>query len=63
MSIDLREYQQAAINTVPTEYDKGIRRMLHVMATGAGKTICFGSIPETMKSRLPGQTLIIAHTE
>jgi ATP-dependent helicase IRC3 len=61
--MELRPYQQAALDAISKEYDQGIRRMLHVMATGTGKTICFGSLPSLMKTRLPGQTLILAHTE
>jgi superfamily II DNA or RNA helicase len=37
--------------------------MLHVMATGTGKTVVFSKLYEAMKSRLPGQMLVIAHTE
>jgi hypothetical protein len=37
--------------------------MMLVMATGTGKTYCFASMYEAMKSRLPGKMLVIAHTD
>jgi superfamily II DNA or RNA helicase len=37
--------------------------MLHVLATGTGKTIIFSKLYEALKSRLPGQMLVIGHTE
>jgi superfamily II DNA or RNA helicase len=46
-----------------SEYDKGVRRMMLVMATGTGKTFCFANLYEAMKSRLPGKMLVIAHTD
>jgi ATP-dependent helicase IRC3 len=58
-----RPYQTEAIAATLSEYDKGIRRMMHVMATGTGKTIVFSKLYDAMKSRLPGQMLVIAHTE
>lgn len=58
-----RPYQQDALDAISTEYDKGTHRQLLVMATGTGKTICFSKIPKVFKDRLPGQTLILAHTE
>jgi superfamily II DNA or RNA helicase len=33
------------------------------MATGTGKTICFARLMETFKTRLPGQMMVLAHTE
>jgi ATP-dependent helicase IRC3 len=37
--------------------------MMHVMATGTGKTIVFAKLYEAMKSRLPGQMLVISHRD
>src|SRR5208337_3984486 len=62
-TMENRPYQQDALDAISTEYDKGTHRQLLVMATGTGKTICFSKIPELFKTRLPGQTLILAHTE
>lgn len=58
-----RPYQSLAEEATIKEYDKGIRRMLHVMATGTGKTIVIGKLFEKLRSRLPGQMLVVAHTE
>ena len=46
-----------------TEYDRNVHRMLVSLATGTGKTIVFSKLYEKMKSRLPGQMLVLAHTE
>jgi ATP-dependent helicase IRC3 len=61
--MEIRPYQQDAITATLAEYDKGTRRMLHVMATGTGKTVVFSQLYEALKSRLPGQMLVLAHTE
>ncbi len=58
-----RPYQKDAETATLTEYDNGIRRMLHVMATGTGKTFVFSKLYEKLKSRLSGQMLVIAHTD
>lgn len=63
MTFQERPYQTDAGTALVTEYDKGVRRMLYVMATGTGKTICFARAYDLMKSRLPGQMLVLAHTE
>lgn len=63
MAFQDRPYQDAAIAADITEYDKGIRRMMNVMATGTGKTIVFSRLYEELKSRLPGQMMVVAHTE
>jgi len=58
-----RPYQSDAISANLAEYDKGIHRMMNVMATGTGKTHVIGRMYEALKSRLPGQMMVIAHTE
>jgi ATP-dependent helicase IRC3 len=58
-----RPYQTQAEQATLTEYDKGVRRMMHVMATGTGKTVVFSKLYEALKSRLPGQMLVVAHTD
>lgn len=63
MPYEERPYQTEAIDADIAEYDKGVRRMLNVMATGTGKTITFAKLKERFKSRLPGQMLVLAHTE
>jgi superfamily II DNA or RNA helicase len=58
-----RQYQIDAIAANLAAYDSGVRRMMNVMATGTGKTVTFAKMFDAMKSRLPGQMLVIAHTE
>jgi ATP-dependent helicase IRC3 len=61
MILQDRPFQDRAIEATLSEYDKGVRKMMLVMATGTGKTIVFSRLYEAMKSRLPGKMLIIAH--
>jgi len=61
--IQEREYQNECESTVLSEYDKGTRRMLISLATGTGKTVIFSKLYEKLKSRLPGQMIVLAHTE
>ena len=58
-----RPYQIAAENSVLTEYDKGVRKMLLSLATGTGKTIVMSRLYKRLKSRLPGQLIVLAHRE
>ena len=58
-----RPYQDETETAILWEYDKGVRKMLISMATGTGKTVVFAKLHGKMKSRLPGQTLVLAHTE
>jgi superfamily II DNA or RNA helicase len=63
MPYEERPYQSEAIAADIAAYDAGIRRMLNVMATGTGKTITFAKVREHFKSRLPGQMMVLAHTD
>lgn len=63
MPFEERPYQEQALTADLTEYDKGVRRMLNVMATGTGKTITFAKIWKKFRERLPGQMVVLAHTE
>jgi superfamily II DNA or RNA helicase len=58
-----RKYQTEAQQAVCHDYDKGYRRMLLSAATGTGKTVIFSKLYETLKSRLPGKMLVLAHRE
>lgn len=58
-----RYYQTDFGKAVITAYDKGWRQQIASMATGTGKTYCFASLYEKMRSRLPGQMLVLAHRE
>ena len=61
--METRPYQQDAIDANIAAYDAGTRRVLNVMATGCGKTIVFAKLFEALKSRLPGQMIVLSHTE
>ena len=58
-----RTFQTDAVQASLDAYDAGVRKQLLVMATGTGKTHCFGRLYEAAKSRLSGQMMIIAHTD
>ena len=58
-----RDYQIKALDATNETYDAGVRKMLHVMATGTGKTRVFGTLFESFSSRLPGKQLVLAHTD
>ena len=58
-----RIFQTDAVQASLDAYDAGVRKQLLVMATGTGKTHVFGRLYDAMKSRLPGQMLVLAHTD
>ena len=61
--MELRPYQEKAIDAICTAYDQGWRQQILSMATGSGKTVVFSALYERLKSRLNGKMLILAHTE
>ena len=63
MPYEERPYQADAIAADIAEFDKGNHRLLNVMATGSGKTITFSKMYQKFKSRLPGQMIVLAHTD
>jgi ATP-dependent helicase IRC3 len=63
MMFTSRPYQEATLDAICTAYDQGWRQQLLSLATGTGKTATFSMLYEKLKSRLPGKTLILAHTE
>ena len=60
--MQLRPYQQQAMNAVLTEWSAGVRRTLLVLPTGCGKTIVFAKIIEE-KVRQGANVLVLAHRE
>lgn len=61
MTIELRHYQDQAIDAVLAEWAEGHRATLLVAATGLGKTTMFA---ELLRRRAPhGRSLVIAHRE
>jgi len=61
--VQLRPYQESAIDAVCTAYDQNWRQQILSICTGAGKTVVFSSLYERLKSRLNGKMLVLAHTE
>ena len=59
MDIQLRPYQEEALDAINTFSDKGINRQLVVLPTGAGKTVIFSHLPQTKTNSLP--MLVLAH--
>ena len=60
---ELRPYQKEALDNIKKSYEKGILRQLLNICTGGGKTVIFGQLPEYIKKKTGGKTLIIAHRE
>ena len=61
MTLDLRPYQQEALQSIQSFIGNGITRQLVVLPTGAGKTIIFTHLPQHLDNSLP--MLILAHRE
>ena len=61
--MELRKYQQEALQAVVENYKAGVRQQLLVLATGLGKSCIAASLPATLKELLPGKLLFIAHTD
>lgn len=59
MTLELRDYQREAVEAVEAAELRGVRRVLVVMATGLGKTVCFA---ELIRRRGP-RALVLAHRE
>lgn len=59
MTIQLRPYQQEALDSILAHQDKGINRQLVVLPTGAGKTVLFSHLPIIRRDSLP--MLVLAH--
>lgn len=57
--LTLRPYQQEALDAILHHEEKGIKRQLVVLPTGAGKTIIFSQLPIIRPNTLP--MLVLAH--
>jgi DNA repair protein RadD len=58
----LRPYQSALIERIDAAYSAGARRVLAVLPTGAGKTVCFSSMIASAAERRE-RVLILAHRQ
>lgn len=61
MNVQLRPYQQEALESIENFYAKGVNKQLVVLPTGAGKTVIFTHLPKQLNNALP--MLILAHRE
>ena len=61
--MELRPYQNECISAIVKAYDQGWRQQIASLATGTGKTVIFSALYEAIKPRLPGQMIVVAHTE
>jgi len=59
VTIQLRPYQQEALDAIVENINKNILRQLVVLPTGAGKTVVFSHLPHVIKHALP--MLVLAH--
>lgn len=62
-AIALRPYQREALRAVRTQYAAGVRRMLLVAATGAGKTIVFAHLAAALNLPSEAKILVLAHRD
>ena len=59
--MNLRPYQEEALQAVVDNLCAGIRQQLLVLATGLGKTVLAAQLPTVLKDLAPGKLLFIAH--
>ena len=60
--MQLRDYQQNAIDSIVEHAKNGVTRQVIVLATGLGKTVIFGHLPSRVRDK-GKKSLIIAHRE
>jgi len=58
--MELRPYQNEAVEAIEKEWQEGHRRTLLVLPTGCGKTICFAKVTQRRVDK-GGKVLILAH--
>lgn len=61
VGIALRDYQRDSIAAINAAEDEGLRQLLTVLPTGAGKTIVFASVLQERIAR--GPALVLAHRD
>lgn len=61
-TIQLRDYQEAALDAVIAQLRAGTRRTLIVLPTGGGKTVVFGTLAAIV-ARNGYRVLVLVHTE
>jgi superfamily II DNA or RNA helicase len=61
--VKLRSYQQEAIDAIVAAQREGLHRVMIVLATGLGKTVCMAAIPRFALPKPDDATLIIVHRD
>jgi superfamily II DNA or RNA helicase len=62
--LSLRDYQREAIDKINACWDRGVKRPVAVLPTGAGKTVVFSHLTrEFTQGRPDRRTLVLAHTD
>lgn len=61
MTFELRGYQHEALDAIREAEERDIRRLMIVLATGAGKTVIFSHLPLVRPHSIP--MLVLAHRE
>jgi DNA repair protein RadD len=62
MPMNLRPYQQQLVTDIRLQYQLGHRKVLAVLPTGAGKTVCFSHIAQSA-ARKGNRVLIAVHRQ
>lgn len=60
--MNLRDYQQNCKQQIEANWEKGVRRQVAVLPTGAGKTVLFSALANDFTSKGEG-VLVVAHRE
>ncbi len=60
-SIVLRDYQRKALASILAAKDRGLNRVMVVMATGCGKTTVFAALVDEFERTYGAPTLVLAH--
>ena len=58
--IKLRDYQEQAIDAVRHQFQRGIKKVLLVAPTGAGKTVIASAMIKASQEK-PNASLFVAH--
>ena len=59
--MQLRNYQEKAVNEVAIKLASGVRKVVLQIATGAGKTVMFSAIANRYTTKSPKSVLILVH--
>lgn len=58
--LELRQYQQEAVDAFTSAVEEGVQRPAIVLPTGAGKTVVFAAIARQFRDRRP---IVLVHRD